>query len=253
MPVLEGLEAELTQYLVRIVNKNTYSDALATKAMDRSESARNAILRKASLPFNDQVTTIVGAMQRASQPVFKFKRSTPNDSFKGTPIENMECALPLRNSFIPWLQIIGKSQSREYPVIAVASMYEWYTTKEYRRDLLLSQGGLMRVHFLEVMGDFMNRLRFVHIDGTSFLPWWDGIYVVPAVIKPDKGNMKLVAAGKLNATLSKDLQSIFQKVSTSPAAQLTSGRIVVAKGKRAPMDAVVHAKLVELMKVSHSF
>ena len=111
----------------------------------------------------------------------------------------------------------------------------------------------MRGHFLEVMGDFMNRLRLVHIDGTSFLPWWDGIFVVPAVIKPEKDNMKVVAAGKLTTTLSKDLQSIFQKVSTSPAAQLVSGRIVLAKGKRAPMDAVVHTKLVELMKVSHSF
>jgi len=77
----------------------------------------------------------------------------------------------------------------------------------------------MRRYFLEDMGAFMNPLRHHQCRGTSFLPWWDGIYVIPAVIKPDTDNTKLVEAGKLANKLSKDLESIFQKVSTSPAAQ----------------------------------
>jgi hypothetical protein len=236
---------------VRAVDKNTYSDALATRSMDVSEPKRNAILRNASLPFDNDVVAIVTAMRKAAQPSFKFKRSTPDDSFKGTTIGDMDCALPLRHSFIPWMQIISKAQSRECPALAVASMYEWYTVSEYRRDLLQSQGGLMRRHFLEDMGATMNPLRLINVEGTPFLPWWDGIYVNPTAIKLDMDNTNLVAAGKVANSLLKDLESIFQKVSTSPAARLVSGRIPLAKGKKGPIDATVNAALGELMKVCH--
>lgn len=248
---MEALEAELTKYPVRAVHKNTYLDALTTRTMDRSESKRNAILRKASLPFADDVTTIVTVMRKAAQPSFKFKRANPDDSFKGTAIGNMDCTLPLRHSFIPWMEVIAKTPARDCPVVAVASMYEWYTTGEYRRGLLQSQGGLMRRYFLEDMGGTMNPLRLIDVEGTSFLPWWDGIYVNPTVVKLDTDNTKLVAAGKVANSLSKDLQSIFQKVSTSPAARLVSGRIPLVKGKKGPMDATVHSALGDLMKVRH--
>jgi hypothetical protein len=244
------LEAELTTYpFLEGPFKEFYATALsAKKDEDKVPVTENPILASSpTLPYGGTVQKIIDTMRdTVNSEAFTVSRA---GDLLAQRLKKIDGTKPLTNSSTPWASTSDGSFKREFPRIAVASLWEYYMSRHYRTDLLKSPAGQMRVVLNRTLVEYVPTHLVVKTEGMpNAVPWWDGIHAKPEPIVDIGIVDRRIKAGNLEADLKKDVHSVIHKVCSSRASRLLSDRNPA--GKMAPLDQSVWSALQNLAKVS---